>query len=84
MKQWEGDLISPKQRTALAVLINGQGITDRGDRLALISHLLGTRVTTMNELTKGEAARLLDEFGRIVAEGEVALALDLARDGAAA
>ncbi|MEA5367741.1 hypothetical protein VA596_49980 [Amycolatopsis sp., V23-08] len=84
MKPWEGDLVTPQQRTALATVITGQGITDRGDRLALISHLLGTRITTMNELTKGEAARLLDELGRIIAEGEVALALDLAREGEAA
>ncbi|WP_372659890.1 hypothetical protein [Amycolatopsis kentuckyensis] len=84
MKSWEGDLISPQQRTALATVITGQRITGRIDRLALISHLLSTRVTTMNELGKGEAARLLDELGRIVAEGEVALALDLAREGVAA
>lgn len=79
MKQWEGDLIAPRQKTAIATVINGQGITDRGDRLALLSYILDTPVTTMNELTKGEGARVLDALGRIIAEGDLTLALELAR-----
>ncbi|AUI56802.1 hypothetical protein [Amycolatopsis sp. BJA-103] len=84
MKHWEGDLVTSQQKKAIATVITGQGITDRGERLALISYLLDTPVTTMNELTKGEAARLLDLLGWLVAEGEVAFALDLARERAAA
>lgn len=52
--------ISPQQLKKLQALANEKGYTERTRRLGFWAEILGREVSTANELTKTEAARLID------------------------
>lgn len=52
--------ISPQQMRMMHALFNQFGITDRGDRLSITSHIIGRDIDTSNQLTVGDATQLID------------------------
>jgi hypothetical protein len=48
------------QRGMMLAAFNGAGITDRDQRLAYSSQLVGHPLTSSGELTKAEASRIID------------------------
>jgi hypothetical protein len=56
------DMISRGQSAMMHATFNALGITERADRMAMTSTIIGRQVQTSNELTRAEATRLLDEL----------------------
>lgn len=55
-----GELLSSRQSKKLHATFNELGITDRTERLAYTSRVIGREVDSSNELTKTEAANVID------------------------
>lgn len=61
-----------KQLTAIAAALGEHGVKDRGQRLAVVSLLVGDRVESTKQLTKSEAGHVLDAIAKHTAEGRIA------------
>lgn len=51
---------SPQQTRMMHALFNTLAVTDRGDRLAITSHIIGRDIDTSNQLTVGDCTNLID------------------------
>jgi phage recombination protein Bet len=69
------------QLTAIAAALGGHGVTDRDDRLAVVSFLIGTRVETTKALTLSEASSVIDTLNQLDETGQIK---DTIRDALAA
>lgn len=54
--------ITPRQTRMMMALLNQAGLSDRQDRLDLCQTLTGRGLTTSNDLTKGEAQKVIDHL----------------------
>lgn len=67
------DTITDAQMRKLMACMNEQGIVDRDHRLAFTSGVIGREIGSAKELTKAEAAKVIDRLEQLAAElGEVA------------
>jgi hypothetical protein len=57
----EPDPITPAQLTKLNIVLQEQGLTERGDKLNYLSTYLERPIESSKDLTKAEAHRLIDE-----------------------
>jgi hypothetical protein len=64
--------ITPDQSKKLHASFNDLGITDREQRLAYCTNLIGRDVTTSNDLTKDEASRVIDALEQDLVDAEPA------------
>lgn len=62
------EMISRGQMTMMQATFNALGITERADRLAMTSTIVGRQLGSSLELTKAEASRLLDELPEMAGE----------------
>ena len=62
----EPDLITAAQLKALHAAFGDLKMSDRGDRLAYASALIGRDIASSNELTRAEASALIDDLKRAV------------------
>lgn len=67
----EEDLATDKQLTAIAAALGEHGVKDRGQRLAVVSLLVGDRVESTKQLTKSEAKHVLDAIAKHANEGQI-------------
>jgi hypothetical protein len=61
-----------EQHRHMHALWHVAGVEDRGDRLALTSQIVGRRLVTSNDLTAGEAARVIRYLQGLDDRGELA------------
>lgn len=74
------------QLTAIAAGLGEHGISglaDRPLRLAVVSDLVGDRISTMNDLMKEEASRIIDTIKRDAETGQLTATIERARAGLA-
>lgn len=62
------ETITPAQSKMLHASFNDLGVTDRDQRLAYCTNLIGREISTSNDLTKAEASRVIDAIVQDVAE----------------
>lgn len=75
-----GDMATKAQKTALATVISVEcHVKDRGHRLAIVSHILGQPVASMNDLMADEAGRVLNWLATLCTADEVAELVELCR-----
>lgn len=77
-----GDMATRLQLTAIAAGLGDHGIkgpAGRPLRLAVISDVVGTRVTTMNDLMREEASWVIDALKRDAETGQLTAAIERAR-----
>lgn len=58
-------MVSPGQRTAIHAAMNGLGIRDRRDRLAMLSGVTGENVASTLDLSARQASQVLDYLGEL-------------------
>lgn len=66
--------ITRAQSAKLHAVFGELGITDRGDKLSMVSRIVGRQVASSTELTKSEASRLIDELEQEAQSSELAFA----------
>jgi hypothetical protein len=72
------------QLTAIAAGLGEHGVKglpDRPLRLAVISDVIGTRVTTMNDLMREEASWVIEAIKRDAETGQLTKSIERARAG---
>lgn len=61
-------LITDDQMKKVAAQMRDLGITDRDEAIAYVGNVIGRDITSRNELTVGEASRLIDHMSRALGE----------------
>jgi hypothetical protein len=66
-----GDMITPKQLTAIPTILAAYNVRDRDHRLAIISHIVGERIESMKDLMRAEAGTVIDYLSTLTDAAEI-------------
>ncbi|MGH3858468.1 phage recombination protein Bet [Actinokineospora sp.] len=70
---------TPEQLTAIAAAVGEHGVKEREDRLAVVSLLVGDRITSSSQLTKSEASHVIDAIAKHAESGQITETIAAAR-----
>jgi hypothetical protein len=67
----DGDMITPKQLTAIPTILGAHGVRTRAHRLAIISHIIGEPIASTKYLMRSEAGTVIDYLSTLIDGAEI-------------